>query len=138
MVVGWAIADHMHASLVTGALAMARDRGHPPRLPSSIPTATPMHLPGNGRLVHRQQCPPVHGATGVCWDNAVAESAFSSLKTEFYHHSFATRQGARRASMRYIEVFYNRWRHHTNKEGLSPATAMANFKAKTQPLTPAA
>ncbi|MCU1418387.1 MAG: transposase [Schumannella sp.] len=32
------------------------------------------------------------GATGVCWDNAVAESAFSSLKNEFYHHhSFTAR-----------------------------------------------
>ena len=79
------------------------------------------------------------GATGVCWVNAVAESAFSSLKNEFYHHhSFATRQDARRATMRYIEVFYNRWRPHTNNDGLPPATAMANFKTKNQPLPVAA
>ncbi|MCB5281632.1 hypothetical protein BJQ89_01382 [Arthrobacter sp. ES1] len=79
------------------------------------------------------------GATGGCWDNAVAESAFSSLKNEFYHHhSFATRQDARRATMRFIEVFYNRWRPHTNTDGLPPATAMANFKTKHQPLLAAA
>lgn len=69
----------------------------------------------------------------------MAESLFSSLKNEFYHHhSFATRQDARRATMRYIEVFYNRWRPHTNNEGLPPATAMANFAPKRQPLSAAA
>jgi transposase InsO family protein len=79
------------------------------------------------------------GATGVCWDNAVAESAFSSFKNEFYHHhSFTTRQDARRAAMRYIEVFHNRWQPHTNNEGPTPATAMANFKTKNQPLPAAA
>lgn len=79
------------------------------------------------------------GATWVCWDNAVAESAFSSLKNEFYHHhSFTTREQARRGAMRYIEVFDNRWRPHSNNDGLPPATAMANFRTKTQPLPAAA
>ncbi|GAC1453583.1 MAG: hypothetical protein PVSMB10_11220 [Pseudarthrobacter sp.] len=79
------------------------------------------------------------GKVGVCWDNAVAENFFSHLKTEFYHHhSFTTRQDARRATMRYIEVFYNRWRPHTNNEGLPPATAMANFTRENQPLPAAA
>jgi hypothetical protein len=40
--------------------------------------------------------------------------------------------------MRNIEVFYNRWRSHTNNEGLPLATAMANFKGKNQPLPAAA
>ena len=63
----------------------------------------------------------------------MAESAFSSLKNEFYHHySFDTRQDARRATMRYIEVFYNRWRPHTHNDGLPPATARANFKTKSR------
>ena len=68
----------------------------------------------------------------------MTESLFSSLKNEFYHHhSFATRQDARRATMRYIEVFYNRWRPHSNNNGLPPATAMANFTSENQ-LLPAA
>jgi putative transposase len=71
--------------------------------------------------------------------NAVAESLFSSLKNEFYHHhSFTTRQDARRATMCYIEVFYNRWRPHTNNDGLPQATAMANFTARNQQLPAAA
>lgn len=74
----------------------------------------------------------------MCWDNAVAESAFSSLKNEFYHHSFTTRQEARRGVMKYIEVFYNRWRPHSNNDGLPPATAMAAFPPTEQPLPAAA
>lgn len=89
MVVGWAMADHMRASLVTGALTMARDRGH--LTPNAI-----FHSDRGTHYTSREM-----GATGVCWDNAVAESLFSSLKNEFYHHhSFATRQEARRATMR--------------------------------------
>ncbi|QIR69885.1 IS3 family transposase [Kocuria sp. KD4] len=49
------------------------------------------------------------GRTGVCWENAVAEAFFVSLKNEmFYHGRFATRAGARLAVAEYIEVFYNR------------------------------
>jgi putative transposase len=140
MIVGWAMADHMRASLVTGALAMARDRGH--LVPDAIfhsdrgaqYTSREMSVWCAGNRVRQSM-----GATGVCWDNAVAESAFSSLKNEFYHHhSFTTRQDARRATMRYIEVFYNRWRPHSNNDGLPPATAMANLQAKKPQLTAAA
>lgn len=53
-------------------------------------------------------------ATGVCWDNAAAESFFSSLKNEMYHHqAFTTRQRERMAVSDYIEVFYNRIRSHS-------------------------
>ena len=140
MVVGWAMAEHMRASLVTGALTMARDSGH--LSPNAIfhsdhgtqYTSREMGAWCAGNKIRQSM-----GATGVCWDNAVAESLFSSLKNEFYHHhSFTTRQDARRATMRYIEVFYNRWRPHTNNEGLPPATAMANFTTRNQPLPAAA
>ena len=70
------------------------------------------------------------GATGVCWDNAVAESLFSSLKNEFYHHhSFTTRQDARRATMRYIEVFYNRKRLHSTLGYRTPFQALTDYRA---------
>jgi putative transposase len=140
MVVGWAMAEHMRASLVTGALTMARDRGH--LRPDAI-----FHSDRGTQYTSRElgawcagnNVRQSMGATGVCWDNAVAESLFSSLKNEFYHHhSFSTRQDARRATMRYIEVFYNRWRPHTHNEGLPPATAMANFTTTNQPLPAAA
>lgn len=73
------------------------------------------------------------GETGQCWVNAVAESTFSSMKNEFYHHSsFATRQDASRATMRCIEVFYNRRRPDTHNDGLPSATAMANFNTNNR------
>ena len=54
------------------------------------------------------------GRTGVCWDNAAAESFFASLKNEmYYRHRFATRARARFAVADYIEVFYNRQRLHS-------------------------
>jgi transposase InsO family protein len=59
---------------------------------------------------------------GNCWDNAVAESFFRSLKTELVHHEdFATRDEARLAIFEYIEVFYNRIRRHSSLGYLSPA-----------------
>jgi putative transposase len=58
---------------------------------------------------------------GNCWDNAVAESFFSTLKLELvYRTSFATRQEARAAIFEYIEVFYNRLRRHSTLGYLSP------------------
>lgn len=54
------------------------------------------------------------GRTGVCWDNAMQESFWSTLKTEFYdRHRWATRQDAIQATGRWIEEFYNRVRLHS-------------------------
>ena len=60
--------------------------------------------------------------TGVsCFDNAVAESFFSTLKCEWLHHQrFATRQAARTAIFYFIEVFYNRQRLHSTLNYVSP------------------
>lgn len=65
---------------------------------------------------------PSFGRVGQCWDNAVAESFFGSLKTEAlppggYH----SRAQARRALFDYIEVWYNRRRRHSTLGYLSPA-----------------
>ena len=52
--------------------------------------------------------------TGNCYDNAVMESFFGTLKTELVHHeAYATREEARQSLFEYIEVFYNRQRHHS-------------------------
>ena len=51
---------------------------------------------------------------GNCWDNAVAESFFGTIKTELiYQHKFRTREEAKDAIFEYIEVFYNRIRMHS-------------------------
>ena len=68
-----------------------------------------------------------HGITqsmsrkGNCWDNAVAESFFHTLKTELvYHEIYETRAQANQSILEYIEVFYNRERIHSTNNNLSP------------------
>ncbi len=57
---------------------------------------------------------------GDCWDNAVSESFFHSLKTELHHERFKTRAEANQAIFEYIEVFYNRQRLHSTNDYMSP------------------
>ncbi len=57
-----------------------------------------------------------------CWDNAVAESFFSTLKTELVHGTlFTTRAAAKTTIAEWIEVFYNRRRRHSTLGYVSPA-----------------
>ena len=61
------------------------------------------------------QLVPSMSRRGNCWDNAVAESFFSSLKKEqIKRHIYATRQDAKSDVFDYIEVFYNRVRRHSH------------------------
>ena len=60
-------------------------------------------------------------AKGNCYDNAVVESFFSTLKNELVHHCiFKTRAEARLAIFEFIEVFYNRHRRHASLNFVSP------------------
>ncbi len=67
----------------------------------------------------------IHGSMsrpGNCWDNAVVESFFATLKTELVHHRrFQTRQEAKTEIFEYLEGFYNRRRRHSTLGYLSPA-----------------
>ncbi len=58
---------------------------------------------------------------GDCWDNAMMESFWATLKTELIHQSrYATRAEAKAAIFEYIEVFYNRKRLHSSLGYVSP------------------
>ena len=58
---------------------------------------------------------------GNCWDNAVSESFFASLKKELvYQHKYASREEARQSIFRWIETFYNRTRLHSTLDYMSP------------------
>ena len=57
---------------------------------------------------------PSMGNTGICWDNAMAESFFAALKNELVHRTaFPTIDHVKKAVASYIEVFYNRERLHS-------------------------
>lgn len=116
MVVGWQMASHMRTSLVVDALEMARNFG-------AVHADTIFHTDHGTQFTstvmadycRKWQIKQSMGATGVCWDNAVAESFFSSLKNEMYHHQiFLEKRYARFMVAEYIEVFYNRQRHHSS------------------------
>jgi putative transposase len=65
----------------------------------------------------------------------VAESFFSHLKTEMYHHHvFRNHLAARTAVMEYIESWYNRRRPHSYNQGLAPAMALAEYEDLSQRL----
>lgn len=68
---------------------------------------------------------------GNCYDNAVAESFFHSLKTELTHHvKFETRSQANQTIFEYIEVFYNRQRLHSYNNYMSPVEFEKNMLLK--------
>lgn len=88
MVIGWQVADHMRTSLVIEALEMARLHGHvaPGALFHSdrgCQYASAEYAAYCTRIGVRRSM----GRTGVCWDNAAAESFFATLKNEMYHRS---------------------------------------------------
>ena len=72
------------------------------------------------------------GRTGVCWDNAMAESFFGALKNELiYRTVYPTREKARRAIAEYIEVFYNRQRLHSGLGYKTPLEATNEYRQRS-------
>ena len=130
MVVGWQMTDHMRTGLIVDALAMAVTGGHV--APGAI-----FHSDRGTQYTSKefhQYCQDIRvrtsvGRTGVCWDNAVAESFFSALKNEMFHHQqFPTRARARFAVADYIEVFYNRRRLHSSLGYRTPHEALTDYQ----------
>jgi len=112
-VVGWAMADHMRTSLVCDALAMAVHSRRPAAGLVFHSDRGSQYTSGSFRaLLGSHGMRQSLAAPGQCWDNAVAESFWSTLKEELvYRHPRATRTRARQAIFEFIEVFYNRQRH---------------------------
>jgi len=121
-VVGWSLADHLRTELALDALTMALAGRRPaPGLLHHSDRGT-QYLAGAyaDRLADHHLRQSI-GRPGTCWDNAVAESFFATLKTELLHRqTWPTRQQARTAIFEYIEVFYNRQRRHSTLGYLAP------------------
>jgi transposase InsO family protein len=120
--VGWSMADHMETSLVSDALGMALARR---QVSKGL-----VHHSDRGvqyASLQYQALLEKHGITvsmsgkGDCYDNAMMESFWSTLKTELVHlDCYATRQQARQSIFDYIETFYNRTRLHSSLGYVSP------------------
>lgn len=114
-VVGWSIADHMRTELVADALRNA----------AATTVIEPQAIWHSDRgsqytskefraMVERLGMRSSMGRTGVCWDNAAAESFFAALKNELvYRTVYATKKQARSDVIAYIEGFYNSQRRHS-------------------------
>ena len=121
---GYSMADHMRSELVLDALTMAvAARGGDHAVAGVINHADRgAQYTSNDYLdyCHARQLRPSVGATAVCWDNAVAESFWSSLKRECIQGKiFATRAQARRAIFRWIN-WYNTTRLHSSLNDIPP------------------
>jgi putative transposase len=114
-VIGYAMADHMRTELVTDALTMAAAN-------HNLEPGCIMHSDRGTQYTSTEYLAALDslglrhslGRTGVCWDNALAESFFASLKNERVHHMvYPTRKKAAEDIARYIELHYNRRRIHS-------------------------
>lgn len=122
-IVGWSMQARLHKQLVLDALVMALGRRRPaPGL---------LHHSDRGSQYASTDFQEALGAAGIlcsmsrrgnCFDNAVVESFFGTLKVEMvYRCRFATRQQARQEVFEYIELWYNRVRRHSALGYVSPA-----------------
>ena len=135
-IVGWSMADHLETDLARDALEMALvQRGTSPAAPAAAAAAAAaagnlLHHSDRGvqyasdayqRLLQARGIACSMSGPGDCWDNAMMESFWATLKTECVHDQrYATREQARQSIFEYIEVFYNRTRLHSSLGYTSP------------------
>jgi putative transposase len=130
-VVGWSMAEHMKTKLVNDALIMAIWKRKPKRdLLWHTDRGSQYASDSHRKLLRQHGIQQSMSRKGNCWDNAVSESFFHTLKTECVNHeNYATRETARKSIFDYIEVFYNRQRLHSNNGYLSPVEFEMQHKA---------
>jgi transposase InsO family protein len=132
-VIGWSVDVRYPASLVCAAMKMAAAR-----IP--LPDGALFHSDRGSQytsikfvdVLDEFKIRQSVGRTGICFDNAMAESFFGKLKTEMVHHRrFATRAEARWEIIRFIEGFYNRTRLHSGLGYRPPAEVLEEWFANS-------
>ena len=135
-IVGWSMADHMRTELVSDALAMALARRRPDR-------GLIHHSDQGGQFVSlafgKQACAAgiaqSMGSKGDCFDNAVAESFFATIKKELIHRrAWPSKAELRTEVFDYIEVFYNRERRHSTLGQRSPVDYENSTLSPSRPI----
>ena len=126
-VIGWAMADHFRTPLITDAMKMAA-KNHP------LAENCIAHSDRGSNYTSRDYAELLDelglsqslGRTGICYDNAAAESFFATLKKELVDRTvYPTREKAMRDIARYIELRYNRKRLHS-ANGYRPPQEVRN------------
>ena len=139
-IVGWSLSRQIDAELVCAALEMALHR--------RCPRGELLHHSDRGvqyasqalrDLLEREGLTMSMSRKGDPWDNAMMESFFGSLKTEWIDTGYATEAQARMEVFKYIEMFYNPTRRHSALDYLSPAQYERRYEAGQRiPMTQAA
>ena len=129
-VVGWAVADHHRTELICDAIRMARRNKRTKR-------RAIFHSDRGSEYTSRKfrkclkaaRMRPSMGRVGTCYDNALAESFFASLKKEYTHHTaFPTVKHLRNGVAEYIELWYNRERLHSALEYQTPCEVRESYQ----------
>ena len=121
-IVGWSVSDRMTSNLVEDAFLMAIWARKPgPGLIFHSDRGSQYASLSFQKLLSNNRARSSMSRKGNCWDNAVAESFFKTIKSELiYHHKFNTREEARESIFEYIETFYNCKRLHSSLNYMSP------------------
>ena len=136
-ILGLSMASHMRTELVTDALgeAIATRGGSVDGVVFHSDRGSQYTSGDYGNLCDAHGIAQSVGRTGVCWDNAPAESFLATLKKELVHRRrFATRRQARLEIRRWIEAWYNRRRIHTALGRRSPTQWEDHYRHTTQTL----
>ena len=134
-VIGWALDDHLRTDLVESALSMAV------AMRGELAQTVIFHADRGcqytsaqlARFADRHNLARSVGRTGVCWDNAAAESFWATMKVEFYdRYLWPSRAAAKRAVGDWIERVYNRRRRHSTLGMISPVDYEDRFNQTAQ------
>lgn len=131
-IVGWSMSHRLTTGSTTiPALRMAHARKHPgPGLIFHSDQGVQYACPEFWKVLEKYGMIQSMSRKGNCYDNAVAESFFHTLKTELiYFEQYETRDDARKNVFKYIEIFYNRQRKHSALGYKTPMEMLINRKA---------
>ena len=123
-IVGWVISDNMSSTATTQAAFSRAVANRKPQKGMIFHSDRGVQYAccNFRRLLKRYQCQQSMSRKGNCWDNAVAESFFKTIKTEcIAKHQFTNKQEAFSVIFRYIEGWYNTRRIHSAIGGITPA-----------------
>ena len=114
-IIGWSMDKRMKATLVCDALKMALQRKHFPKKVLVHSDRGSQYCSKQYRkLIKENHLVGSMSRKGNCWDNAISESFFHSLKIELVHQQcYLTRLMAKQSLFQYIEGYYNRRRRHS-------------------------
>ena len=128
-IVGWALDDNYKTPLIEQAIEMtARNNKLAPKAIFHSDRGSNYTSEQFAKTLKRLDIRHSVGRTGICYDNAMAESFNAALKNErVYRTQYPTREHARRDVVRYIEFWYNPKRRHSGLQYRSPQQAHDEF-----------